>query len=79
MKSILFYFLYFFLTFIQGWETETQSVTRGGAEREDDTESEAGRRALNAGLELTNSEIMTWAEVGHLTDWATQAPWINLF
>ena len=26
------------------------------------------------GLELTNHEIMTWAEVGHLIDWATQAP-----
>ena len=28
----------------------------------------------NAGLEPTNHEIMTWAEVGRLTDWATQAP-----
>ena len=25
-------------------------------------------------LELTSPEIMTWAGVGHLTDWATQAP-----
>ena len=25
---------------------------------------------LNAGLELTNGEIMTWAEVGCLIDWA---------
>ena len=28
----------------------------------------------NAGLEPTNREIMTWAEVGRLTNWATQAP-----
>ena len=28
----------------------------------------------NVGLEPTNREIMTWAEVGFLTDWATQAP-----
>ena len=52
----------------------------GGAEREGDTESEAGSRLWaispepDAGLELKDHEIMTWAEVGHLTDWATQAP-----
>ena len=40
-------------------------MSRGGAEREGDTESEAGSRlcAVNtepqAGLELTDSEIMT--------------------
>ena len=28
----------------------------------------------SVGLELTNREIMTWAEVRHSTDWATQAP-----
>ena len=28
----------------------------------------------DVGLELTNHEVMTWAEVGCLTDWATQAP-----
>ena len=50
----------------------------GGAEREGDTESEAGSRlwAVNTepdtGLELKHREIMTWAEVGCLTDWATQ-------
>ena len=27
----------------------------------------------NVGLELTNREIMTWAEVGCFTNWATQA------
>ena len=28
----------------------------------------------DAGLELTDREIMTWAEVGRSTDWATRAP-----
>ena len=47
---------------------------------EGDTESEAGSRLWavstepDAGPELTNREIVTWAEVGCLTDWATQAP-----
>ena len=52
----------------------------GGAEREGDTESETGSRLWavctepDAGLELMDRKIMTWAEVGHLTDWAIQAP-----
>ena len=52
----------------------------GGAEREGDTESEAGSRLWaispepDAGLELADREIVTWAEVGRSTDWATQAP-----
>ena len=51
-----------------------------GAEREGDTESETCSRLWavstepDAGLEPTNCEIMTWAEVGRLTNWATQAP-----
>ena len=55
-------------------------MNRGGAERDGDTESEAGSRLWaispepDAGLELTDCEIVTWAEVGRLTDWATQAP-----
>ena len=57
----------------------------GGAEREGGTESEAGSglRAVSpepdAGLELTDREIVTWAEVGCSTDWATQAPLIDSF
>ena len=41
-------------------------MSRGGAEKEGDTESEAGSRLRavstgpDAGLELTNREIMTW-------------------
>ena len=55
-------------------DREAQSVSRGRVERWGDTESEAGSRLRavstepDAGLELTNREIMTPAEVGHLTD-----------
>ena len=50
-----------------------------------DTESEAGSRlwAINTKpdmrLEPMNHEIITWAEVGRLTDWTTQAPQKLLF
>ena len=60
-------------------------MNRGGAEREGDTVSETGSRLWavstepDAGLELTDREIMTWAEVGHLTDQATQAPLLGFF
>ena len=66
--------------FIYFWEGERQSMSGGGAEREGDTESEVGSRLWavstepDVGLELMNCEIMTWAEVGSLTDWGTQAP-----
>ena len=56
----------------------------GGSER-GRQESEAGSslRAVstepNAGLELMDREIMTWAKVGGLTDWATQAPQEKIF
>ena len=62
-------------------ETEHEG---GGSEREGDTEFETGSRLWavstepEAGLELTDGEIMTWAEVGRLTDQATQAP-LNFF
>ena len=55
-------------------------MSRGGAERGGDTESEAGSKLWavstepDAGLEPMNREMVTWAEVGRLTDWATQAP-----
>ena len=51
-----------------------------GREKEGDTESEAGSRLWavstepDTKLELMNCEIMTWAEVGGLTDSATQVP-----
>ena len=56
------------------------SMSMGGAEREGDTESEAESRLWavstepNVELELTDCEIMTWAEVRRLTNWATQGP-----
>ena len=66
--------------FIFERERERQRESRGGAEREEDTESKAGSRLWavstepSMGLKLMNYEIMTWAEVGHLTHWATQVP-----
>ena len=59
---------------------ETECDRGSGRERETHTESEDGSRLWavstepNVGLGLRNCEIMTWAEVWHLTDWATQAP-----
>ena len=61
---------------------ERERESRGGAEREGDTESKAGSRLWavstepDVGLELRKHEIMTWAEVGRLTGWATQVPLI---
>ena len=71
--------------FIYFWDRERQSMNSGGAEREGDTESKAGSRLWavstepDAGLELTNREIMTWAEVGRSTDWAPRVPWNAAF
>ena len=64
--------------FIFERERERQSLSGRGAERQGETESEADSRFWDvstepyAGLEVTNCEIMTWAEVGSLTKWATQ-------
>ena len=57
----------------------------GGAERDGNTESEAGSRLRDVstepdtGLELVNREIMPWAEVGRSTNWATQEPLARIF
>ena len=73
ITSLIFFSIYF-------WDRERQSMNGGGAEREGDTESEAGSRLWaispepDAGLKLMDCEIVTWAEVGRLTNWATQAP-----
>ena len=75
----------FFLTFIYFWDRERQSMNRGRLEREGDTESETGSRLWavstepDVGLELMDREIMIWAKVGRLTDWATQAPLMPIF
>ena len=76
----LFYLLLLFFNVYLFFERERQSVSGAGAEREGDTEFEAGSKLwavsteLHAGLKLTDRESMTWAEVGHPTDWVTQAP-----
>ena len=55
-------------------ERTCKRVSTEGAEREGDTESEAGSRLRavstepDAGLELTDGEIVTWAEVGSSTN-----------
>ena len=67
--------------FLRERQTDRETENKqGGAEREGYTESEAVSRLWaistepDAGLELTDREIMTWAQVGCSTDWATQAP-----
>ena len=69
MERIIFatvFFFNFFSTFIYFWDRERQSMNGGGAERDGDTESETGSRLRavstepDAGLELTDHEIMTW-------------------
>ena len=78
-----FFFFIFFNIYL--FLRQRQSMNGGGAEREGDTESEAGSRLWavstepDTGLEHTNCEIMTGAKVGCLTDWATQAPLIIVF
>ena len=57
---------FFFNVLIYFWDRERQSMNGGGAEREGDTESETGSRLRaispepDAGLELTDREIVTW-------------------
>ena len=71
--------------FIYVWETERDRARMAEGQREGDTESETGSRLRavstepDVGLELTDREIMTWAEVGRLTDQATQAPLCIIF
>ena len=75
--------VYLFIFFLR--ERQRQNASGLGAEREGDTESEAGSRLWavstepDTGLELTDREIMTWAEVGRLTDRATQVPLNSFF
>ena len=70
--------------FIYYFEREKEHEQRRGREREGDTDYEAGSSLWavsiepNTGLELMDHKIMTWAEVGCLTDWATQAPQLIL-
>ena len=67
-----------FNVFIYFWVRDRAQT--GGAERQRDTESQAGSGLWavstepDVGPEPTNHEIMTWTEVGHLTNWGTQVP-----
>ena len=76
-KNIKFFFLYIYLFLRQ---KETEHGRGRGQKREGGTESEAGSRLWvvstepNPGLEPTTREIMTCAEVGRLTNRATQVP-----
>ena len=62
------------------WQTEHE---RGRGRERGRYKSEAGSRLRavctepDVGLELMDLEIMPWAEVECLTDWATQVP-LNL-
>ena len=64
--------------FIYFWK----STSGGGEETKEDGKSKVGSeltaQSLMQGLELTDREIMTGAEIGRSTDWATQAP-LNVF
>ena len=66
--------------FIYFWQGERDKAWGGEGQREKETQSEAGSRLWavstepDTGLEPTDRETMTWAEVRHSTDWATQVP-----
>ena len=78
--KVVFFFLFKNFKHLFIFERQRPSVVGGGAEREGDTESEAGFRLRavstepDVELEPTDREIMTRAEVSCLTDCATQAP-----
>ena len=69
------------------FETERDRAWTGEGQRErgGDTESEAGSRLQavstesDTGIKPMSCEIMTWAKVGRLVDWATQVPWTTGF
>ena len=76
-----FYILKYLFIFERERESKQASEheSRVGAQREGDRGSKLGsvltaESHCDAGLKLTNHEIRTWAELGCLTDWATQAP-----
>ena len=84
--SLFFFFFFFFLVrvFLKSlfiyFERKTEKESEQGRGRE---RNPSRLRTINAepdvGLKPTNCEIMTWAEAGCLTDWATQAPLLVSF
>ena len=81
LSFYLNFILFIYFNFFNVYFRDRAQVGEG--QREPETESEAGCRLWavstepDTGLEPTNREIMTWAEVGRLNDWATQAPLNN--
>ena len=75
-SSCIISFFTSFLNIYSFFYRERQNMSGGGAE----TESKASSRLWpvstepDLGLKLMDREIITWAEVGCSTDWATQAP-----
>ena len=66
--------------FIYFWENARDRIQAAEGQTEGDKESEMGSRLwavspeLDVGLELMKHEIMIWAEVWRVTEWATQEP-----
>ena len=58
--TLFFFLIFFFKVFIYFWDRDRQSMSRGGAEREGDTEPKAAPGCQH--------------RVRHLINWATQAP-----
>ena len=78
--------IFFFLTFIYFWERETETEHGQGRGRERGRQRIRSRlqdlscqHRAQCGVQPTNREIMTWVEVGHLTDWATLVSLIYFF
>ena len=78
-REMIFFFLMFMYYFERERERERESARKWGRGRE------RGRKRIpsrfcavstetDLGLEPTNHEIMTWAKVGCLIDWAIQVP-----
>ena len=74
-------FIYCFLIFLNVYFWEREYERGRGRGREAQKLKQAPGSELSepsAGLEPTNCEVMTWAEVQGLTDWATQTPLLLL-
>ena len=69
---------FFFLSLFIYFESERKHKLERGRERWERERTPSRPRTVSvgpdAGLELTNYEITTWAQVGRSTAWATQVP-----
>ena len=79
-----FSFLKIFLLFVHFFrERDRAQVGVGQRERETQNPKQAPGSELSAQSPMQglnpHCEIMTWAEVGRLTDWATQVPLVMVF